>query len=50
MPWSGLLWALLAAGGRFWLLALLLLPPQLLCAVYLGAVQIKVYTLFLKRR
>ena len=31
--------------GRFWLLALLLLPPQLLCAVYLGAVQIKVHTL-----
>ena len=30
--------------GRFWLLALLLLPPQLLCAVYLGAVQIKVHT------
>ena len=32
--------------GRFWLLALLLLPPQLLCAVYLGAVQIKVHTHF----
>ena len=31
--------------GRFWLLALLLLLPQLLCAVYLGAVQFKVYTL-----
>ena len=30
--------------GRFWLLALLLLPPQLLCAVQLGAVQIKVHT------
>ena len=30
--------------GRFWLLALLLLPPQLLCAVQLGAVQIKIHT------
>ena len=34
--------------GRFWLLALLLLPPQFLCAVYLGTVQIKVNTMVLQ--
>ena len=53
-PPDGMEWFVVGAAccwpGRFWLLALLLLPPQLLCAVYFGAVQFKVHTHFLKRR
>ena len=54
-PWASRRHGVVSCGrccwrGRFWLLALLLLLPQLLCAVYLGAVQIKVHTLTIYSR